>query len=404
MKLRAANRQRKAGDPELVFQSARALSELGSILRNTHTSGRIVGGMMSQQRDRAASLTAADLVPDNRLDLLAPEQSVDRLGHESIAARVAEMLVRVPSSTNVALFAPWGAGKSSFYALLKQAAEQVDGGATVIRYDAWRTSGESFQTHFLASVWDSIAGPGKKPPRSLYNTTKTVQFNPVTALKTHGRLLWYVFAVTVAVLLILPGLNTAVRYIGENPAAFWPTYFSDLQAWFGKIVTAGVAVAVAIKLVDLAKVSIDEQAPSRSEQFAEIFRDYVARVRTKPLIVFVDELDRCSPTQVLDVLSGLRTFLETKDCSFVVAVDRAAVNQAIMKDSRQVRPVRAEDPYYSTPSEFLDKIFQHQITLPPKRNYTLRTFAGQLVQHAGGVWQELRDSEDADPTNVCCSP
>ncbi|WP_341229738.1 P-loop NTPase fold protein [Nocardioides salarius] len=351
---------------------------------------------MSQRRDQDTSLTAADLVPDTRLDLLAPGESVDRLGHESIAARVAEMLVRVPSSTNVALFAPWGAGKSSFYALLKQAVEQVDGGATVIRYDAWRTSGESFQTHFLASVWDSTAGPGKQPPRSLYNTTKTVHFDPVTALKEHGKLLWWVFAATVAALMILPGLNTAVRYIGENPAAFWPTYFDDLQAWFGKIVTAGVAVAVAIKVVDLAKVSIDEQAPSRSEQFAEIFRDYVDRVRPKPLIVFVDELDRCSPTQMLDVLSGLRTFLETKDCSFVVAVDRAAVNQAIMQDSRQVRPVRAADPYYSTPSEFLDKIFQHQITLPPKRNYTLRTFAGQLVADAGGLWREMREAEDAD--------
>jgi hypothetical protein len=356
----------------------------------------LFGGKMTQRRHETASLTAADLVPDSRLDLLAPNESVDRLGHQSIAARVAEMLVRVPGSTNVALFAPWGAGKSSFYALLKQAAEQTDGGATVIRYDAWRTSGESFQTHFLASVWDSIAGNGKKPPRSLYNTTKTVKFDPATALKAHSNLLWGVLAVTVIVLLVLSGLNTAVRYIGADPAAFWPAYFDDLQAWFGKIVTAGVAVVVAIKVVDLAKVSIDEQAPSRSEQFAEIFREYVDRVQPKPLIVFVDELDRCSPTQVLDVLSGLRTFLETKDCSFVVAVDRAAVNQAIMQDSRQVRPVRIEDPYYSTPSEFLDKIFQHQITLPPKRNYTLRTFAMQLVENAGGVWHEMREAKDVD--------
>lgn len=353
--------------------------------------------MRKRGQTSSGSLVAADIVPDTRLDLLPDDEAVDRLGHATVAARVAELLVRGRGSVNVALFAPWGAGKSSFFSLLKDAIANVDGGATIIRYDAWRTSGENFQTHFLSNVWEALEGSEKKPPRSLYNTSKTVRLDPIRALKAHGKLLGLIAAWTLLAWLAIALLHTGSRYIGENdPAEFLPMYFEDLQTWFGRFLAAALAVVVAIKLVDLTKVTIDEEAPSRSEQFSEIFRSYVQRVKSKPLVIFVDELDRCSPQQVLDVLSGLRTFLETKGCSFVVAGDRDAISQAIATDAQHPRPVREDAPYYSTPGEFIDKIFQHQVSLPPARNYTLRTFANDLVRDAGGIWEELRHASDPD--------
>lgn len=341
-------------------------------------------------------LQSGDLIADDRLDQLSSTSALDldRFGHDSIAARVAELIILGGRQTNVALFGPWGSGKSSFFGLLKEAATQVGSGATVIRYDAWRSTGESFQTHFLANVWDELKGGGEAPPQSLHNARKTVQFDPVAALKAHKKLLIQLGIGAVLVWWTLAGLTTAVQYLGKNPESFESALIAGLHQWFGATMAGLVALAVAIKVFDLAKVTIDEGAPSRSEQFTGIFREYVAGVDPKPLIVFVDELDRCHPAQVRDVLSGLRTFLETEQCSFVVAVDRDAIVQAILADVDQSRPSRPSEPYYATASEFLDKVFQYQISLPRKRHYTLRRFALRLTNSQEGLWGELRADPD----------
>src|SRR5262249_7003463 len=42
-----------------------------------------------------------------------------------------------------------------------------------------------------------------------------------------------------------------------------------------------------------------------------------------------------------------------------------------------------------TAGAYLDKIFQHQITLPPLRSRSLAKFARRLTLGAGGIWAEL---------------
>jgi len=38
------------------------------------------------------------------------------------------------------------------------------------------------------------------------------------------------------------------------------------------------------------------------------------------MVVFIDDLDRCRPKDVIEILSGLRTFFDVQSCVFVVAV------------------------------------------------------------------------------------
>ena len=80
---------------------------------------------------------------------------------------------------------------------------------------------------------------------------------------------------------------------------------------------------------------------------------------------------------------------------FIVAADREVLESALSK-LPQSTPVREVDPYYSTPGAFLEKIFQHQLTLPPLRPQTLTKFARDLVSQQGGVWAELRGAHPDD--------
>lgn len=51
---------------------------------------------------------------------------------------------------------------------------------------------------------------------------------------------------------------------------------------------------------------------------------------------------------------------------FIVAADQEVLELA-MKNAPQAKPVRENEPYYSTTGALLDKIFQHQLRLPPIR-------------------------------------
>lgn len=53
-------------------------------------------------------------------------------------------------------------------------------------------------------------------------------------------------------------------------------------------------------------------------------------------------------------------------------------------------PAQASSPYYRTSGEYLDKIFQFQMSLPPQPPHTFRRYALSLVVERGGVWEALR--------------
>lgn len=61
-------------------------------------------------------LTAQDVVPDAALSA----DRVDRFDNTAIAGWVAELACVAATPTNVALFGPWGSGKSSLYATLRR--------------------------------------------------------------------------------------------------------------------------------------------------------------------------------------------------------------------------------------------------------------------------------------------
>ncbi|WP_371955128.1 P-loop NTPase fold protein [Actinomadura monticuli] len=156
-----------------------------------------------------------------------------------------------------------------------------------------------------------------------------------------------------------------------------------------------VAILVGPKVVEGAVVTKKTAAPEESDQFAKRFNDLVRAAlkgKAKRLVVFIDELDRCSPKDVVATLIDLKTFLDQEKCVFIVAADREVIERAL-DDLPQAKPVREAEPYYATTGAFLDKIFQHQLALPPLRSRALTKFAHDLVDDQGGIWKELRDRD-----------
>lgn len=147
-----------------------------------------------------------------------------------------------------------------------------------------------------------------------------------------------------------------------------------------------------------AKVDREESRPSSDEQFSQRFKDLIDEGRKEHkfdrLVVFIDELDRCSEDDIAATLTAIRTFLEVKPCVFIVAADRDVLERSLHKLPQQ-NPDNEADPYYSAAREYFDKVFHDRISIPPLRHQSLYIWATKQVEaKVGGLWEELRERLD----------
>ena len=301
----------------------------------------------------------------------------------------------------------------------------------LIRYDAWRYGGEALPRNFIAHAARELHLPLEDSRyaefhRGLYENKRRISLSPPqmrAALASGPFLPLLVLAVVIGLTGWLLSLDSVL--------------IGGLVSTFLLILTA---------LIDSGKVQIEQSRPSEDEEFSRRFErvrhlpgdppdprrgrrarrarrrrshllgafadslglyrlrlwwsPQVFACRLEPpvverLIFFIDELDRCDAKDIVLTLKALRTFLDAERCVFIVAADREAIEAALV-EVEQWTPLDPERPYYATAGAYLDKIFQHQISLPPLRSRSLAKFARSLTVSSGGIWGELVDA-DSEP-------
>lgn len=270
--------------------------------------------------------------------------------------------------------------------------QEVANGTTVVaRYDAWKYGGQDLKRNFIQSVAADL-GYGDDPDFSegLELEQSRARLDIVGWVRSNAKSLMIGLVISVAVAVIwFSALLSVAVILGDNPYA---DAFKALLPQAGTVFGLSlVAVLVGPQVLQGAVITSKTPAPGGADQFAARFDKLVAKARVgqaKRLVVFIDELDRCSPDDVVATLIDLKTFLDQKGCVFIVAADRVVIEQSLNKVP-QAKPLRQDEPYYATTGAFLDKIFQHQIALPPLRPRALTDFAHKLVQDQGGLWSQL---------------
>lgn len=360
-----------------------------------------------------SGLSGDDLIPDSALD----SEAGDDLEHDAVASVVADLVASVPTAANIALFGPWGSGKSSLFGMVRSRLDQraTDRGSKprirFIHYDAWKFGGQSLHRNFLAHVVHEL----KLPDRDVAAISGATE----TSRLLLSRFLWrnklsllgaLILALAMAASWTLIAAWVRYKYGVGNPP---PKDFSD--ALVASLPSGGVAFGLVIgglllsNQVLASAVEKRTQAPLQdSDQFFAVFDRLMARVtrkrwvfrgrfwfpdrRVDRLVVFIDELDRCRPEDVAKSLTDLMTFLGHKHCVFVVAADREVLEEALER-APQAKPLRDNEPYYSTSGAFLDKVFQHQVSLPPTRTEALTAYARTAADRRNGFWADLRASD-----------
>ncbi|HEX5525586.1 MAG TPA: P-loop NTPase fold protein [Solirubrobacterales bacterium] len=355
---------------------------------------------MEALREVGESDELNELVPDHALaakksDLFDHADYVDRL------MEVVEQASTEHASANIALYGPWGSGKSSianlFEERLRANAKQCEAEGRAPRFcflcfDAFKYARQPFLRQFIRELTSKlVSGEAtvRKYHRRLYEERSQVE----PRFQVHWqKLAWAVVLIAMVFALALHFLQGKAHEI-----------VVDVLLVCLLVVVPSSLFAGLLKLaVPFFSVTSVSSAPDSEEQFEKLFNDILRdelKIDAKSdqrLVVFVDELDRCSPTEVAATLETLRTFLGVPGCIFVVGADQQVLEEALSEHVRQATPPDPANPYYSEGSAYLDKIFQYQLALSPFRVPRLVDFAMTLVRKRPGVWQQV-DLEEVIP-------
>lgn len=349
------------------------------------------GGTDQVKRPSIAELRE-ELVDDRALQ----DASEDLLRHEDVVDELEQLACAIEVPANVALYGPWGSGKSSLSNLLRARLEKR--GVPFARFDAFKYSEAPMRRLFLSQMARElgVTGDPAKPNEKkalkqkfesgLYTDTTFTEIDLPRA--DLARMVLIFLALVLLGTILIAGVLAFLAIPLNGPWApdFKRLLLAVLPA--GSIAAALIA-AVASFANQTLPVDRKRSEPSSEEEFERLFRDLVAEVDTERIVIFIDELDRCSSDEVVGTLETIRTFLEVEPCVVIVAADQQVLERALRRRARQETPFDPRNPYYSSGSAYLDKIFNFQMSLPPLRSRRLSEFALALARDLGGLWKEV---------------
>jgi formylglycine-generating enzyme required for sulfatase activity len=114
------------------------------------------------------------------------------------------------------------------------------------------------------------------------------------------------------------------------------------------------------------------------------------------LVVFIDDLDRCLPPKVVQVLEAVKLFLDKEGCVFVLGADAEVVRQAVESHYQNAK-VTGEDA-----DKYLEKVIQLRFDLPPVGDEAMQAFLKDkgVAAEMLSEWRTLLAAAEVNPRRV----
>jgi len=306
------------------------------------------------------------------------ELEQDRFGAQDYADVLAKRAATADTPLTIGIYGRWGSGKTSLMRLAEESLGKRKKPLESIWINVWQLSSrEELWNAFLQAIFTQVH---ERLPRGRRWAFDWSLFRE--------RVNWGALVRTLLV-------NSYRVVIAVTPlllAAIWPE--STEQVRIGRLViqldnlTGGLAslilslwlvVAPAVQAVK-DKVSIDFEVILKDNpyeiQVSELQRlqDQFERLVEKlvgddgRLVIFIDDLDRCTPDKVPEVLEAIKLFTNTPRCVYLIGLDQEIVRQGI-----ETRYKFGKDEA----AEYLEKIVQIPFHLPGLEVDRISRFVGK---------------------------
>ena len=239
----------------------------------------------------------------------------------------------------IGLYGDWGSGKSSLmHMCIKNLKEQKDDTVCLL-FNGWLyESYDDAKTAILSSILDGI-----KENRKLQGTALEIirtLYQSIDKFK-----------------LIKDGIKFGV----------------DLALTGGMGSIANLTMKSVIKESKKALGELDEETVIKDikekldykelrediKEFRKKFAQLIEEAKIEKLVIFVDELDRCSPNTILDTLEAMRLFLFEGKVVFVIGADERHISYAIKTKFKDIQGINMD-----IGKEYQEKLIQYPIRIP----------------------------------------
>lgn len=272
------------------------------------------------------------------------EAEHDFLGYSSYVAMLAEVCtLKDLAPLTVGIFGSWGSGKTSLMKMLKA---HLDAAAATTRvrtlwFNAWRYQGrEEGQSALLNALLNKLG-----EDKSVKEKAKDL-FSKV--LKSVGVMKLAKMMSKSALTLTRPSVD---------------------------------------EFVDCFKDEAEKLAETM-DSFNKDFEALLKAIEVERVVVFIDDLDRCSSEQVIATFETIKLFLTTPACTFVMGADGARIERAVGEVYKGAAEARDQRDY-------LEKIIQLPFRIPEQGLKDVVCYVGMLAiaQHVGAdQWNRLAEA------------
>jgi hypothetical protein len=143
-------------------------------------------------------------------------------------------------------------------------------------------------------------------------------------------------------------------------------------------------------LEKLEKVYVEERGRTDSviRRLRKLLASELAEVRKSgsKVVVFIDDLDRCEPGDIINVLEAVKLFLDLENVFVIFALDREVITRGIQIRYRDFKFER--DRASAIGAEYLEKMIQLPIELFPLDSEQIKGFLGRLSSNAADPKQQ----------------
>ena len=294
------------------------------------------------------------------------ESKIDFLNFNEAAESIKDLITEkelMPISVGV--FGDWGAGKSTILELTKASLETDEQEYIQVHFDAWTFQGyDDAKAALLETIASTLV---KKAADDKNLSAKAKEFaGRIDKIRLMGLLMDGGAA--------LAGIPT-IGGIQKIMGLFSGGDDGELDVDDVKGAVDG-AKDVAKKNKGLIKDKKSFSPPKEIKEFRKAYSDLLKEF-DKPLIVYVDNLDRCSPFNAISTLEAIRLFLFLPNTAFVIAADEDMIRLAV--------PEYHKGASQRHQTDYLDKLIQIPVHVPRPGVLEIRAYLMMLTAQDHGV-------------------
>lgn len=310
--------------------------------------------------------------PDNRRftpDTALKHEKEDLFHHKDFVDTIEYVIEHAETPLNIALYGRWGVGKSTILNFLEErmsAKEELKKKYQYVYVDAWKLSPESLRQELLMELNETFKAIEPEEIEDKLWNIKEETIAPTTS-KQLAKIGKTIAPYIVIFALILGGGFFVKQYFNFDVLS---------HALF-----LSIALPILISMIQtLASISKSADRTSKrivprtesSRQFEHLFEKIISKKKSPKLIIAIDNLDRCEDEAVVKILGTIKTFMNIKDCIYIIPCDENAIIKHLKARSGEFYEEREA-------IEFLTKFFQITLHIPPQIEGDLESYADKQM-------------------------